>query len=141
MDIQTYEDLADSQRKLLDAAGEAMKRAYAKYSNFKVGAAVLTVNNKIYTGTNVENVSYGATICAERTAIFKAVSEGETNFDAIAVIGSSDNVVTPCGCCRQVIMEFAIMHKKNITVIMSNKDKSKIIISNIEELLPLTFKF
>lgn len=91
---------------LLEHAREAMKRAYTPYSKFNVGAAVLMKSGKIYTGCNIENASYGATNCAERTAIFKAISEGETEIDAIAVVSSGGDFTYPCGICRQVISEF-----------------------------------
>ena len=91
---------------LIDRAKEAMTYAYAPYSKFKVGAAILTDGGKVYTGCNIENASYGATNCAERTAIFKAVSEGETTIKKIAIVSSSGEATYPCGICRQVISEF-----------------------------------
>ena len=91
---------------LLTRAREAMENAYAPYSNFKVGAALLCASGRVYTGCNVENASYGATNCAERTAIFKAVSEGEREFLAIAIASSSHKATPPCGICRQVMTEF-----------------------------------
>ncbi len=96
----------DNDQLLLEKAKEAMAYAYVPYSKFKVGAAVLTKSGKIYTGCNIENASYGATNCAERTAIFKAVSEGERELLAIAIVSSSGKVTYPCGICRQVIAEF-----------------------------------
>ncbi len=92
--------------KLIAAAAQAMTNAYAPYSNFKVGAALLTADGKIYTGCNIENISYGATVCAERCAIFKAVSEGERSFTKLAIVSSSGEKTFPCGMCRQVIEEF-----------------------------------
>lgn len=91
---------------LIKIALEAKKYAYAPYSHFYVGAALLTLSGKVYTGVNVENASYGATNCAERTAVFKAVSEGEKEFSAIAVVSDSEETVYPCGICRQVLLEF-----------------------------------
>lgn len=91
---------------LLAEANKAMAYSYSPYSKFKVGAALLTTSGKIYTGCNVENASFGATNCAERTAIFKAVSEGELQFTAIAIVSSSKEFTYPCGICRQVIGEF-----------------------------------
>ena len=92
---------------LLKKAEEAMGRAYAPYSGYKVGAALLTKSGRVYQGCNIENASFTPTICAERTAIFKAVYEGEREFEAIAVVGGKDGVVTglfpPCGVCRQVM--------------------------------------
>ncbi len=93
-----------SQDKLVSLAAEARKKAHAPYSNFAVGAALLAKSGRVYTGCNVENASYGLTICAERVAVFKAVSEGEREFEAIAVVTENGN--TPCGACRQVLMEF-----------------------------------
>jgi cytidine deaminase len=91
---------------LIDLANEARKRAYVPYSKYPVGAALRTKNGKIYTGVNVENAAYPQTMCAERVAIFKAVSEGETEFETIAV--ATDNGGSPCGGCRQVMAEFGL---------------------------------
>lgn len=102
--------------KLIERAKEARERAYVPYSNFKVGAAVLTESGEIYTGCNVENSSYGLSNCAERTAIFKAVSEGHKDFKAIAIVADTERACPPCGACRQVILEFG----KDIEVIMAN---------------------
>ena len=93
-----------NQDKLVSLAIEARKKAHAPYSNFAVGAALLTRSGRVYTGCNVENASYGLSVCAERVAVFKAVSEGEREFEAIAIV--SENGVTPCGACRQVLIEF-----------------------------------
>ncbi len=90
--------------RLVALAAEARKHSHAPYSNFAVGAAILASSGRIYTGCNVENASYGLTVCAERVAVFKAVSEGEREFEAIAVV--TENGATPCGACRQVLMEF-----------------------------------
>ena len=96
--------------KLLQMAQEAMHFAYAPYSGFKVGAALLTKSGKVYTGCNIENASFGLTNCAERTALFKAVSEGEKAFSKIAIVGGKDGVIEnycyPCGACRQALSEF-----------------------------------
>lgn len=119
---------------LLKKAKEVALNAYAPYSEFKLGAALLTKSGKIFTGCNVENASYGLTICAERTAIFKAVSEGEKDFDEMIIYVDSDVLFTPCGACRQVIREFSDDMK--ITIV----SKDKIIESDIQELLPLSFK-
>jgi cytidine deaminase len=102
---------------LVKAAIKAKENAYVPYSNFRVGAAVLTKSGKLYTGCNIENASYGATNCAERTAIFKAVSEGEKELAAIAVNGDSEHFTFPCGICRQVMAEFS----KDMKVYISNK--------------------
>ncbi len=118
--------------KLMEVAREAKKMAYVPYSNFRVGAALLTKNEKVFTGCNVEIASLGATNCAERTAIFKAVSEGETEYKAIAITGDSDSTF-PCGICRQVIVEFG----DDIDIIVDGKDG--LVITNISELLPHSF--
>ena len=139
MKVVTFEKLPDKYKELLKKAKDAINNSYSPYSNFKVGAAVLSQSGKIYTGTNVENSSYGLTMCAERVAIFKAVSEGERKFEAIAIIGTSNNVVSPCGACRQVILEFSQLSDKKIEVIMSNENMNKVIISTIDEHIPLGF--
>ncbi len=90
---------------LIASAAAARERAYAPYSKFKVGAALKGKSGRVYTGCNVENAAYGPSMCAERTAVFKAVSEGEREFEAIAVV--TENGASPCGSCRQVMMEFA----------------------------------
>lgn len=95
-------------RELVNKAKEAMEHAYVPYSKFQVGAAILMEDGAIYTGCNIENASYGATNCAERTAIFKAVSEGHKSIRAIAIVSSGKEFTYPCGICRQVISEFMI---------------------------------
>ncbi|WP_408954415.1 cytidine deaminase [Natroniella sp. ANB-PHB2] len=104
--------------KLITKAKQAREKAHVPYSNFKVGAALLTTDGEIYTGCNVENSSYGLTNCAERTAIYKAVSEGDKEFEAIAIIADTERACSPCGACRQVILEFG----SEIDVIMTNLD-------------------
>ena len=123
-------------RDLVLKATEAREQAYAPYSNFKVGAAVLTVDGKVFTGCNIENASYGATNCAERTAIFKAVSEGHKTVKAIAIVGDLLNYTFPCGICRQVIAEFAL---EEGTDIILAKDESNFLIKTLAELLPGAF--
>jgi cytidine deaminase len=91
---------------LISVAKQARENAHAQFSNFKVGAALHTPSGKIFGGCNVENATYGLTICAERVAIFKAISEGERRFDAIAVVTDTDTLTPPCGACRQLIWEF-----------------------------------
>ncbi len=119
---------------LIEKAREAMEYAYAPYSNFKVGAALLTESGNIYTGCNIENISFGATNCAERTAVFKAVSEGEKAFKAIAIVSSSGKFTPPCGICRQVLSEFS----EDMDIILAdNEDNIKIITLN--ELIPFSF--
>ena len=125
-------------KELLQIAIEAREFAYAPYSNHRVGAALLGKSGKIYTGCNVENAGYTPTNCAERTAIFKAVSEGERDFTAIAVVGGLGDklseVCAPCGVCRQVLAEFC---DKDMRVIMGTPEK--ITVSTLGELLPLSF--
>jgi cytidine deaminase len=93
-------------QELMKLATEAREQAYVPYSNFKVGAAVLTKDGRVFTGCNIENAAYGPTNCAERTAIFKAVSEGAREFTALAVVADTVGPVSPCGVCRQVMAEF-----------------------------------
>lgn len=120
------------EEKLIKAALEASKMSYSPYSNFRVGAALLTEKGTIYTGTNVENRSYGGTICAERTAIVKAISEGERRFKAIAIISPDyERPLPPCGICRQFIAEFGSDIK---VIIADNKLNYRVI--TIAELLP-----
>lgn len=122
--------------KLYKKAEEAIEYAYAPYSNFKVGAAVLTKSGKVFTGCNVENASYGATICGERTALVKAISEGCKDINAIAIATSDENLIPfPCGICRQFIYEFG----DDIRVVLKNNDK-KLISYKITELLPEGFR-
>ena len=125
---------------LVKAAIEATKYAYVPYSNFKVGAAILAENGKIYTGCNIENASYSPTNCAERTAIFKAVSEGVTKFKKIAVVGGPngnlENYCPPCGVCRQVISEFA---DEDFELILGTSENTYAIYNFFEEVLPLSF--
>jgi len=110
----------------------AAEHAYAPYSQFRVGAAVLTEDGQIYAGCNVENASYGLSVCAERTAVFKAVSKGERDFEAIAVV--TEKGVTPCGACRQVLMEFG----ENIQVIVAD-EAGEYRVFTLRELLPEAF--
>lgn len=132
-----YEDINQI---LVEAAIEATKFAYVPYSNFKVGAAILTDNGKIYTGCNIENASYSPTNCAERTAIFKAVSEGVTKFKKIAVVGGPngnlENYCPPCGVCRQVISEFA---DEEFELILGTSKNKYEVYNFFEEVLPLSF--
>jgi len=122
-------------RKLLAAAKAAQRRAYAPYSKFRVGAALLTKSGKIYTGCNVENASYGLTICAERVALAKAVSEGHRKFKAIAVVAPSAGL-SPCGACRQVLAEFGEM----VVVCADSRNRQKLRLHLLSELLPHAFK-
>ena len=117
---------------LIQQAIEARKNAYAPYSNYKVGAALITAEGKIYRGCNVENAAYGPSLCAERTAIVKAVSEGDRNLAAIAVV--TEDGGAPCGPCRQVMREF----NPNLTVIISDLQGNARVFS-LPELLPESF--
>lgn len=120
---------------LISAALKAREKAYVPYSNFKVGAAILTEDGSIYGGCNIENASYGATNCAERTAIFKAVSEGHSSIKAIAIVGDTSAYTYPCGICRQVIAEFA---EGDIPVILAKNEKDYVL-KTLEEILPGAF--
>ena len=126
--------------KLIDTAIKQLDFSYTPYSGFKVSAALLTKKGEIYTGCNIENASYTPTNCAERTAIFKAVSEGVRDFQAICIVGGKDGVLTeyaaPCGVCRQVMMEFCDPETFQIILAV---DKEKYDIFTLNELLPLGF--
>lgn len=121
---------------LITAAMKARNNAYAPYSHFKVGAALMTDSNEIYTGCNIENSSYSLTCCAERVAIFKAVSEGHTSFQAMAIIGESKQVISPCGACRQVMAQF---FKQDVPIFLMNLT-GNIEKTNIVQLLPGAFQ-
>jgi cytidine deaminase len=120
--------------KLIEVARAARENAHAPYSNFRVGAAVRTKSGKIYSGCNIENASYGLTLCAERVAIFKAMSEGEREFDSIAVVCDTEKLTPPCGPCRQIIWEFC----GDIPVILANL-KGKVEQETAAKLLPRPF--
>jgi len=119
---------------LIAAAREARERAYVPYSKFPVGAALVAEDGTLYTGCNVENASYGLTNCAERTAIFKMVSEGQRRFTAIAVIADTDGPCSPCGACRQVMSEFG----PDARVILTNL-RGETRVTSVRELLPGAF--
>ena len=124
---------------LIKAAFKAREHAYAPYSHFAVGAAVLTKDGQVYTGCNIENASYGATNCAERTAIFKAVSEGHKEFVKIAIVGGKpgeeiSEFAYPCGVCRQVMAEFC---DESFTILLGNSKGIKSF--SLKEILPLSF--
>jgi cytidine deaminase len=123
-------------RELISAAVAARTHAYNPYSKFAVGAAVHTVQGKIFTGCNIENASFGLSICAERVALFKAYSAGQRDIIALAVAADTDEPVTPCGACLQVLAELA----PKAQIIMTNRDGSKVKTGTISELLPLAFK-
>ncbi|WP_211229981.1 cytidine deaminase [Desulfovirgula thermocuniculi] len=120
--------------KLIAAALLARERAYAPYSSFKVGAALLTARGKIYTGCNVENASYGLTVCAERVALYNAVSEGEREFTALAIVSDGPSITVPCGACRQVLAEFS----RDLKILMGNS-QGGYVAASLEELFPLAF--
>ena len=126
--------------KMIELAIEQLKYSYTPYSHFKVGAALLTKGGKFYTGCNIENAAYTPTNCAERTAFFKAVSEGEREFQAICIVGGKDGVLTeyaaPCGVCRQVMMEFC--NPETFQIILATS-KEQYEIFSLKELLPLGF--
>jgi cytidine deaminase len=119
---------------LAKAAEQTKVKAHAPFSNFRVGAALLTKDNQIYTGCNIENSSYGLTICAERVAIFKAISEGASRFKAIAIVSDDLGFTSPCGACRQVLSDLA----GNIDFVMMNS-KGKIKVIKLAALLPFAF--
>ena len=126
-------------KELLLTAIREMKKSYSPYSNCKVGAALLCKNGKIFTGTNIENAAFSPTICAERVAIFNAVSEGEREFSKIAVAGGKDGIVdgifAPCGVCRQVLREFC---SDDFQIILGeNEEEYKVV--TLKDLLPLSF--
>lgn len=121
-------------KKLIDEAIKARVNAYAPYSKFKVGCALITSSEKIYTGCNIENASYGATICAERVAIAKAISEGQKQIMAIAIYADTENYIFPCGICRQFMVEFS----KDLKIYVSNKYKEYKEYS-LQELIPDAF--
>lgn len=120
---------------LVKLAVEASKHAYVPYSHFPIGAAVKTKSGKIFTGCNIENASFGLTNCGERTAIFKAVSEGYRDFEEIAIFGETQNPVSPCGACRQVMAEF-FDESAHVTLISS---ELKTVVMTVKELLPYSF--
>jgi cytidine deaminase len=126
--------MSEQENELIEAATEVRTRAFAPYSNFKVGAAVRTKTGKIYTGCNVESASYGLTVCAERVAIWKAVSEGEREFTEIAVVADTEKLTPPCGACRQVIWEFC----QDIPVTFANL-QGDVETVRMSELLPKAF--
>jgi cytidine deaminase len=133
--VSEYESLRASEfESLISAAKAARENAHAAYSNFRVGAGLRASSGRIFGGCNVENATYGLTVCAERVAIFKAISEGERGFDAIAVVTDTDALTPPCGACRQLIWEFC----GNVPVILANL-KGKVEIIPMKELFPKPF--
>ena len=127
-----------STRRLIAAAVRAARKSYSPYSRFPVGAAILTAGGKIYAGCNVENASYGLTMCAERVAVAKAVSDGKRKFKALAVVGGKGKAVPPCGACLQVLSEFC---GSDFPIFLSPLNKpGKVETVPLGALLPLTFK-
>ena len=127
-------ELADAERRaLIDLANEARRRAYAPYSKYQVGAALRTRSGRIFTGCNVENAAYPTSMCAERVAIFKAVSEGEKEFEVIAVVTSNGG--TPCGGCRQAMAEFGL----NTIVLIADGEGRLVQETSVAKLLPGAF--
>lgn len=123
----------ESRRKLIQAAQDARQWAYAPYSNYRVGAALLSTSGKVYDGVNVENAAYPNGICAERVAVFKAISEGEREFTAIAVV--TDNGGTPCGACRQVLSEFGL----DTILVLADGEGQVTLETTVGDLLPGAF--
>ena len=120
---------------LIDLAVKTSENAYVPYSHFPIGAVLVTDEGKIYTGVNLENASFGLTNCGERTAIFKAVSEGERSFKELIIYGQTEKPVSPCGACRQVMAEF---FEPDLPVTLVAKDKSTVVMT-VKELLPYSF--
>lgn len=123
-------------QELYAAAKKVREYAYAPYSHFSVGAAILSSEGEIFTGCNVENASYGLSVCAERVAVFKAVSQGCSSFRALVLVTDGETPASPCGACRQVLAEFS----PELEVFMCNL-KGKIVHTTVEKLLPYTFRF
>jgi cytidine deaminase len=123
----------EEKQSLIDLANEARQKAYVPYSNYHVGSALRTKSGRIYIGVNIENAAYPQTMCAERVAVFKAVSEGEKEFDVISVV--TDNGGSPCGGCRQVLAEFGL----DTVVLMADKDGKLVKETTVKELLPEAF--
>ena len=120
---------------LINLAVEVSQQAYVPYSHFPVSAVLVTKDDQIYTGVNIENASFGLTNCGERTAIFKAVSEGAREFKELIIYGQTDNPISPCGACRQVMADF---FEPDLPVTLVSKDKSTVVMT-VKELLPYSF--
>ena len=144
MEAKKYYLLTELQQQLLQAAKAAMETAYNPYSRFYVGAALLSQDGQVISGSNVENAAYGSTICAERAALVRANAMGRRTFEKVAIIGRGDGfdtseITAPCGSCRQMLYEAAQISELNLEIIMSTTKMDKIIVATIEELLPLAF--
>ena len=133
--MKRYELTEEELIRMMAYADEGRRRAYAPYSGFRVGACLKTASGSYYLGCNIENAAYTPTICAERTAVFKAVSQGEREFSAIAIISDSENPTAPCGVCRQVLAEFC---PAEMPVILAN-NRREYVVTTLGELLPLAF--
>ena len=125
----------DVKQKLIEQAKSARLNAYAPYSNFKVGAALLTSDGQVFKGCNIENISFSLTNCAERTALFSAIAKNEKNFTAMAIVTADDNLSSPCGACLQVISEFV---DPKFPIILANLN-NKVMNLTMQDLLPLPF--
>lgn len=130
-------EIPETIEELIRTTRSAMEQAYAPYSGFKVGAAILAESGKIYGGCNVENASYGLTVCAERNAVAAMVAAGDRSIRAVAIVASSDEPAYPCGACRQVIAEFAPSDKP-VEIYLASKGET--IVHTLDELLPHSFK-
>lgn len=133
--------LTGAQRSLVEAAEKVRENSYSPYSGLTVGAALLTVDGHVITGTNVENASFSLTICAERAAIVSAVSQGHKDFVSLALVAKgvnfqSNSLLTPCGACRQMLAEFAQLTGRDIEVVMASTDRSQLSITTSTALLP-----
>ena len=124
------------QEQLRKLAAEARDHSYSPYSHYSVGAALLTKDGRIYQGCNIENASFTPTICAERTAFFKAIFDGVREFAAIAIIGSGDSPAFPCGVCRQVMSEFC---DGDFEIVVSNRDGSEVVTETLNQMMPHRF--
>ncbi|MGI6020214.1 MAG: cytidine deaminase [Lachnospiraceae bacterium] len=140
MNIKKTSELTETEKVLVDTAIDMMNMSYAPYSRFSVGAALLSADGKVFTGCNIENGAFSATVCAERTAFFKAVSEGTRKFEAIAIAGGREGIVTsfcpPCGTCRQVMSEFC---DPDIFRVILTDGKQNVREYFLSELLPYGF--
>ncbi len=134
-----FKNLDKVYKELFISAEKAMNNSYSPYSNFSIGAALLTKNGEKFLGANIENASYGLTVCAERSAIFSAISQGQKNFKALAVI-SNGKVYSPCGACRQVLFEIYKAFGHDFKVFFTSKDKTQVFVYFVSELLPNAFK-
>ena len=126
----------ERRQELLQLAKEARDHAYCPYSNYAVGAALLTADGQIYQGCNIENAAYSPGVCAERSAFFKAIYDGKRTFEAIAIIGSGETPAFPCGVCRQVMAEFC---GASFLIVTSNRDGSAVVAETFEHMLPNFF--